>query len=85
MEQLQLVVIPFCQIWPPPFTISQGWKKPNFFWPMYWVFGFNVKDPIFVNKTMDLFQHSAFGSWHHHWWTLGPLPYNLNLFVIKPK
>jgi hypothetical protein len=28
-------------------TSRQGWEKPNFFQPMHWVFGFNVKkNPI---------------------------------------
>lgn len=25
----------------------------------------------------------ALGNWRHHWWTLGPLPYDLNYSVIK--
>ena len=61
------------------------WENPNFFQLMHWVFGFNVKNPISSNKNMVSFQHSALGSRHHHWQTLGPLPYNLNLFVVKPN
>ena len=34
----------------------QGWKKPDFFWPMYWVFGFNAKTLTFADKTMVLFE-----------------------------
>ena len=32
---------------------------------------------------MILFQHSALDNRHHHWRTLGPLLYNLNLCAIK--
>jgi hypothetical protein len=60
----------------------QGWERLNFLWPMHWVLGFNAKKTFIVaNKTMVLFQHSAHGHWH----TLGPFPYNLNLFAIKPN
>jgi len=41
------------------------------------------KNPIFANKTMDLSQHLALGTRQYHWRTLGPLPYNLNLFAIN--
>jgi hypothetical protein len=34
----------------------QGWKKPNFFQPMHWVFGFNAKTLSSANKTMVLFE-----------------------------
>ena len=65
--------------------INQGWENPNFFWPLYWVFGFNAKNPIPANETMVLFQHSALDNRHHHWQTLSPLPYDLNSFVMKPN
>lgn len=50
---------------------------------MHWVFYFNEKNPIYANKTMVLFQQSVVNSWHHHWGTLAPLPYNLNLSAIE--
>jgi len=31
---------------------------------------------------MVLFQHLALGTRHRRWQTLGPLPYNLNLFFL---
>lgn len=34
---------------------------------------------------MDLSSHSALGSWHHHWRTLGPMPHNLHLICNKTK
>jgi hypothetical protein len=34
----------------------QGWEKPNFFWPMHWVFDFDAKNPIPTNKTMIVYQ-----------------------------
>ena len=34
---------------------------------------------------MVLFQHSTLGTRHQYWRILGPLPYNLNLFAIKPN
>ena len=63
----------------------QGWEKPNLFWPMHWILGFNAKNHTSANKTMVLFQHSALGTQHCQWRTLGPLPYNLNLCAIKPN
>ena len=38
-----------------------------------------------ITKTIVLFQHLALGTLHHHWQTLGPLPYKLNLFAIKSQ
>ena len=34
-----------------------------------------------MNKIMVLFQH--FGTEHHYWRTLGPMPYNINSRIIK--
>jgi hypothetical protein len=48
-------------------------------------FNFNAKNPIYANKTMVIFQHLALHNRHHHWQTLSPLPYNLNLHAIKPN
>ena len=36
-----------------------------------------------TNKTMVLILRSTLGSRHHHWWTIGPLPYNLNSSSMK--
>ena len=44
----------------------------------------NVMSPISTNKIMVLFQQLALNNQHHHWRTLIPLLYNLNLFAIKP-
>ena len=76
--------------WPTTLGLNahfrQGWKKLKLF-PANAV-GFLVvmqNNPIFMNKTMVSFQHLALGNRHHHWWTLGPLPYNLNSSTIKPN
>ena len=37
----------------------KGGKISTFFQPMHWVFGFNAKNPMSVNKPMVLFQHWA--------------------------
>ena len=63
--------------------MTKGGENPTFFRPMHWVFCFNAKNLSFANKTMVLFQLSALGIQHHHWRTLTPLPYTLNLCAIK--
>ena len=49
----------------------QGWEKPNFFWPMHWVFGFNGKNLIFANKFMVFIPCAVMcipaGSYHQGW------------------
>jgi hypothetical protein len=66
--------------------VFQGWEKPNFFG---WCIGFLVlmqkkSNPVYENETMVLFQHLALCNQYHHWRRLGPLPYNPNLFALKP-
>lgn len=42
-------------------------------------------NPIFANKIMVLLQLLALDSRHHHWRTLGSLPYSLDLFAKIPN
>jgi hypothetical protein len=69
----------FIQLAPPllqyPVYLSQGWKTPTFW--------FSCKK-LYFNKLNHLFI-LALGSRHHHWRTLGPLSYNLNLYAIQPN
>jgi hypothetical protein len=53
----------------------KGGQNPTFSSQMHW---FLVS---MQNKDHGLIQ--ALDTWHRHWRTLGPLSYNLNLFVKK--
>ena len=64
--------------------VIQGWKKPQPLRPMHWVFYFNANKKTWFLQ-MLLFQHLVVGNRHHHWRTLGPLPYTLNFSAIKPN
>jgi hypothetical protein len=57
---------------PHQYHNCKGGTNPTFFRPMHWVLGLNAikrkkkkRNPISVNKTMALSQHSTLGNQHH--------------------
>lgn len=56
-------------------------EKTQLFQTMHWVFGLNANKPSFCKWNHGFIP--ALDTQHRHWRTLDPLPYNLNLYVIK--